>query len=115
MQLAPPPAGEQQLKIVSQAVERSGGLMAPIKPLDIRALTVTCTHASASIWAAMEGAACTLDTEQFSTNGKLSKDKLIDMSPSMASPFEKGGINWVVVRHEVASRCPSLAGFLAGA
>eukprot|EP00959_Pyramimonas_sp_CCMP1952_P470488 9496721-Pyramimonas_sp.AAC.1 len=63
------------------------------------------------IWAVESGASPTADSVEYAINGKLSKDRLCELSPSMSQPFEKG-LPFVIVRHEVASACPMIAAFL---
>ena len=107
----PGAAAKQDLDTVQETISNCGGTLGDIKPHGIRAFTVSCSHTMAWIWAVESGASPTADTTQFAINGRLSKDRLCELSPSMSQPFEKG-LPFVVVRHEVATACPMIAAFL---
>ncbi|CAK0868731.1 unnamed protein product [Prorocentrum cordatum] len=102
---------KQDLDKVQATISSCGGTLGDIKPHGIRAFTVSCSHTMAWIWAVESGASPTADSVEYAINGKLSKDRLCELSPSMSQPFEKG-LPFVIVRHEVASACPMIAAFL---
>ena len=63
---------------------------------------------------ALLGAKCTKDTERFSIDGHISKEKLIELVPGYAEPL-RTGLNWLVFRWQLEAAVPRLAKFLQSA
>ena len=101
-----------QERFNSVNIERANGQLAELRLADMRIVTVTCSHTIAGVRAIKHGVKSeVLKQELLTIDGNISKEKVLEYSPSMGGPIDKG-VPFVIVRREVDIVIPRLAGFL---
>eukprot|EP00959_Pyramimonas_sp_CCMP1952_P225777 4721135-Pyramimonas_sp.AAC.1 len=107
------PNSTRQYDFNKELSDSSDGMIPYIAAHDLRATTVTCSHTTGFIRAVFHGASSELD-EKYTTDGKLSKDKIIAADPGFKDVLERG-LMYYVARHQVANEIPLVANFLSEA
>jgi hypothetical protein len=87
----------------------SEGLLAKVEQHELRITSVTCGHTNAGLRCVLGGSKSYID--DITTDGSICQQKVLEMSPGFAEPL-RDGLEWLIVRHQLATACPGLASFL---
>ena len=95
--------------------EKAGVSLPPFNGADMERFTVTCSHTTAGVQCLAAADGVKVDNEvmdsKYTRDGKLWKEKVLELSPSMSGPLEKG-MHMLVIRRVVEEKCPMLASFI---
>ena len=107
-----PPSAEGQTwrKFNEKLCDESDGLLASVDREALEVVTVRGSHTTAAMRAMLAG--CKGIHDELCTQGKLSYSKISEIQPSMQEPASKG-IQYKVVKHQLATACPGLATVLS--
>jgi len=89
----------------AQLAASSDGLLAAVNPDDLEVVTGRGSHTTASVRCYKFGTKGFHD--ELCVDGFISRAKIVEQQPSMAEPLEKG-INYVVIRWQLAQACTRL-------
>ena len=108
-----PPNGDGEKMRLSNVdlVTKAGGLLAPISPETIRALTVCCSHTTAALRLACYARGSVVPAcpghDDLATDGFLSRARIEEKCPSIKDALHNG-LTYTVVRWQIAEACPKL-------
>ena len=108
---------ELQLSRNQELIQRADGLLAPIQPELLRVVTGAGSHTTAvlKLISAADTSRvpdCTDVDEHLAVNGFLCKARILKHCPSFAAPLQTG-IEYFIVRWQLADKCPSLMRILS--
>lgn len=103
--------GRQQIQKNKDWVAESEGMLAPIVEEDIRVFTIATTHTTQGLRAILNSTLGCSDPKLTSSDGRFSKEKIIEISTAIQGPLESG-IEFLVIRREVETAIPDLPTFL---
>ncbi|CAK0904006.1 unnamed protein product, partial [Prorocentrum cordatum] len=111
-ELPPGEEGDEQYRFNVALAESADGYLAPWTDKNmLRFLSVTSSHTIAGIRCVKCRFGSKSLQDAISTDGRVSRDRVYDLAPSYLEPVDNG-MDWTIIRHEVATACPLLPHFL---
>ena len=110
IEIPPSVEGQTWREFNEQLCNESDGLIAAVDKEALEVVTVRGSHTTAAVRAMLAG--CKGIHDEMCTHGKLSFSKISELQPSMQEPAAKG-IVYKVVKHQLATACPTLATVLS--
>lgn len=110
-EIPPTPMGEAWRAWNLELVRASDGLLAPIRPDILEVLTVRASHTTAAVRCVKLGCKG-MHPIMCSTDGSVNYNKIMEWSPSLREPCEKG-MKYTVLRWQILEACPRLMEMLS--
>ena len=104
VEIPPTPEGQEWREVNQRLWDENEGFLAPTNKDDLTICTLRGSHTTASIRNIKLGAKC--NDERITTNGRIATETILEKNPSLKEPCK--GIEYVIVRHEIASAMPEI-------